>query len=346
MLHNICISKTASMESAMSQLNQTARNILFVLERDKLVGTLTDGDVRRCLLAGGSLDDAVSKAANFHPTTACSRKQAQELFQQGALYPAIPVVNQNGSLVDIVFQKESNATVSFPALNIPVVIMAGGKGTRLEPYTKILPKPLIPVGDLPIIEHIMGRFTPYDCHAFHIIVNYKKQLMKAYFSESEHNYDIHWYDEDKPLGTGGGLSLLKGKMTQTFFLTNCDILLLADYADMLRFHREHGNAVTMVCARKNVTIPYGVIETGETGDILSMREKPEFSFLTNTGMYIVEPEVLEDIQEDVPIGFPTIMEQQKAKGRKIAVYPVEEDAWMDMGQMEELRKMEERLKQP
>lgn len=337
----LCIDRNSSIRDAMRQMGAASKQILFLVEGERLTASLTDGDIRRYLLAGGTMDGTADTAGNHTPKTASNRKEALELLQSFH-WIAIPVVDQEGRLLDIVLN-EDRLEQPLPSLNLPVVIMAGGKGTRLEPYTKILPKPLIPVGDLPIIEHIMGRFTPYDCRAFHIIVNYKKQLMKAYFSESEHNYDIHWYDEDKPLGTGGGLSLLKGKVTQTFFLTNCDILLLADYADMLRFHREQGNAVTMVCARKHVTIPYGVIEAGETGDILSMREKPEFSFLTNTGMYIVEPEVLEDIQEDVPIGFPTIMEQQKAKGRKIGAYAVSEDDWLDMGQLEELEIMRKRL---
>ena len=337
----LCIEKGASVKEAMNQLDRTAKKILIVLDNGRLAGTLTDGDIRRYLLGGGQLDAPVDGATNHHPRTAENRREAEEMLQREP-YTAIPLTDTSGTLTGIVLQDEEDTSV--PAkLNLPVVIMAGGKGTRLEPYTKILPKPLIPVGDLPIIEHIMGQFTRYGCMDFHVIVNYKKQLMKAYFSESERQYQLHWYDEDKPLGTGGGLSLLKGHINSTFFLTNCDILLQSDYEAMLRFHRESGNAVTMVAARKNLTIPYGVIEAGEGGVIEAMREKPELNFLTNTGMYIVEPEVLDDIQEDVPIGFPDIVEQQRQKGRRIAVYSVEEDDWLDMGQMEELEKMRKRL---
>lgn len=338
----LCIDKPALVKDAMKQLDRTGKKILFIMEGNRLTATLTDGDVRRFLLQGGQLSDHVEAAANGCPRTSATRAEAEALLQE-SMYTAIPVVDAAGTLLDIVLQNDSLSKVEYPFLGLPVVIMAGGKGTRLEPYTKILPKPLIPVGDLPIIEHIMNQFMRYGCEDFHVIVNYKKQLMKAYFSESERQYQVRWYDEDKPLGTGGGLSLLKGHIHGTFFLTNCDILLQSDYDAMLRFHRESGNAVTMVAARKNLTIPYGVIEAGEGGIIEAMREKPELNFLTNTGMYIVEPEVLEDIQPDVPIGFPDIMEQQRQKGRKIAVYPVEDDAWMDMGQLEELEKMRKRL---
>lgn len=230
-----------------------------------------------------------------------------------------------------------------PPLHIPIVINAGGKGTRLEPYTKILPKPLIPVGELPIIEHIMQRFQEYDCQEFHIIVNYKKQIMKGYFAENEGKYNITWHEEDKPLGTGGGLTLLKGKIHETFFFTNCDNLLMSDYDSMIRFHKENHNVVTMICAYKNIQIPYGVVEMGMNGSIEEMREKPQLSFLTNTGIYVVEPEVLEDMEDGTAIGFPDVVEKQIAKGRNVAIYPVSENEWLDMGQLPELERMRKKL---
>jgi NDP-sugar pyrophosphorylase family protein len=125
----------------------------------------------------------------------------------------------------------------------------------------------------------MQQFGQYACDKFHIIVNYKKELMKAYFVESDNKYDVEWYDETKPLGTGGGLCYLKGKLDKTFFFTNCDNLLLSNYDSIIRFHRENQNVITMVCAYKNFTIPYGVINMGINGTIESMEEKPEYSFL-------------------------------------------------------------------
>jgi NDP-sugar pyrophosphorylase family protein len=189
----------------------------------------------------------------------------------------------------------------------------------------------------------MKEFQSYSCEKFHIRVNYKKELIKAYFAESENRYDISWYDETKPLGTGGGLSLLREKLNETFFFTNCDNLLQANYERMLEFHKENDNAITMVCAYKNFSIPYGVVEMGVNGKIESMKEKPLVSFLTNTGIYIVEPEVLDDIEDDVAIGFPDVVEKQRKKGCKVAVFPVNESEWMDMGQLNELEKMRKKL---
>ncbi len=336
-----CIDCDKCVRDAMKQLDETAKKILFVTKNNKLLGSLSDGDLRRYLLSGGTMDMSVALAMFKNPQVASSREQAISLIEN-LHYASVPVVLADGTVKDVVFPNEKNEA-EYPSLDIPVVIMAGGKGTRLEPYTKILPKPLIPVGDLPVIEHIMQHFAKYNCNDFHLIVNHKKQLIKAYFSENERTYNTFWYDEPKPLGTGGGLSMLKGSVDKTFFLTNCDIMIMADYDDILRFHKENHNAVTMVCAYKTVTIPYGVIETGENGEITAMKEKPEFSFQTNTGMYVVEPEVLADIEGDVPIGFPEIIELQKKKGRKVAAYPVSQNDWLDMGQLEELEKMRIRL---
>lgn len=331
-----------TLAEAMQKIDKNASGILFIVDNSKkLTACITDGDIRRFLLAGGKLDSPVKKAANDHPKFAYSEEEAQSLYHKRYWF-VIPILDIERHIVDL-YTGEIPVDKPRASLNVPVVINAGGRGTRLDPFTRVLPKPLIPVGDLPIIEHIMQEFQTYSCVQFHIIVNYKKELMKAYFAESENEYDISWYDEVKPLGTGGGLSLLRGKLNETFFFTNCDNLLQANYERMLQFHKENGNVVTMVCAYKNFSIPYGVIEMGVNGKIESMKEKPLVSFLTNTGIYIVEPEVLDDIEDNVAIGFPDVVEKQRKKGRKVAVFPVSESEWMDMGQLNELEKMRKRL---
>ena len=330
-----------SLCDAMRIIDRSEVKILFVAEGGKLLGALTDGDIRRFLFRGGKIEEPVGNACNRSPRVAENVWQAAEVYDRLNCI-AVPVVNDSWEILDI-YIGEENRDIQKEQLGIPVVINAGGKGTRLDPFTRVLPKPLIPVGEKPIIEHIMQQYEGFGCSEFHVIVNYKKQLLKAYFNENEEHYDIRWYDEARPLGTGGGLSLLRGKLDGTFFFSNCDILLLSNYASMLKFHRENGNAVTMVCAWKNHTIPYGVVEIGKNGVIEAMREKPELSFLTNTGMYIVEPEVLEDIAPDTSISFPEIIQAEIRKGRKAAAYPVSESEWLDMGQMSELEKMRIRL---
>ncbi len=333
---------TLTVSEAMRDIDKNAGGILFLTnEDDILTGCITDGDIRRFLLKGGKMDDSAIKAANPHPKTANSLNEAAKLYHERN-WIVIPVIDNKGTITDL-FTGPKDLTKNRAALNIPVVINAGGRGTRLDPYTRVIPKPLIPVGELPIIELIMKEYQTYSCNNFHIIVNYKKELIKAYFAENEEPYNITWHDEKKPLGTGGGLSLLRGIFNDTFFFANCDALLTANYERMIQFHKEHHNTITMICAYKNMTLPYGIVDMGVNGTIEKMQEKPLMSFLTNTGIYIVEPEVINDIPNDTPMGFPDIVELERQKGKNVAVFPVGESDWMDMGQLSELEKMRIKL---
>ncbi len=332
-----------TVSEVMQKIDLNTNGILFFLDgNNRLTGCITDGDIRRFLLSGGRISDLATNAINNKPKFAHSFAEAKEIFHNRD-FVVIPIVDRNCILVDLYFGENIDNKKKRSSLNIPVVINAGGKGTRLDPYTRVLPKPLIPVGDIPIIEHIMKEYQSYNCCEFHIIVNYKKELMKAYFADNDNKYHVSWYDEDKPLGTGGGLKLLRGRLNGTFFFANCDTLLIANYGDILKFHKDNRNVITMVCAYKNFNIPYGVVEIGVNGSIKEMKEKPLMSFLTNTGIYIVEPEVINDIDDNEEIGFPDIVEREKQKGKRVAVFPVSENCWMDMGQIPELEKMRIKL---
>lgn len=332
-----------TISEAMQQIDKNAGGILFLINREqKLIGCITDGDIRRYLLAGGKMSEAASGAANKKPRVAKTFAEAKELYHKKN-YIIIPILDKYNRIVDLYSGELGLQKKKHTPLNIPVVINAGGKGTRLDPFTRVLPKPLIPVGELPIIEHIMKEYQTYNCNDFHIIVNYKRELMKAYFADNDNHYNITWYDEEKPLGTGGGLRLLSGKFEDTFFFVNCDALLTSNYESIVKFHKENKNVITMICAYKSVSIPYGIVEMGINGIIEEMKEKPTVSFLTNTGIYIVEPEVIDDIEDGLSIGFPDIVEMERKKGKKVAVFPVSENEWMDMGQLPELEKLRIKL---
>ncbi len=328
---------------AMKKLDETGRRILFIAPGGKLQAVVTDGDLRKLILRGGKLTDPVQKAANYHPYSLplARRGEAKRILEEKVI-DALPLLDQSGCIADIVFAGGLDVDNRRRA-GLPVVIMAGGLGTRLYPYTKILPKPLIPVGELPIAEHIINRFCGFGCNEFTLIVNYKKNMIKSYFNDLEKTYAVHYVDEDTPLGTGGGLCLLKGKVSQPFFLSNCDILLDADFGDVYNHHKRSGSLITMVCAFKHFTVPYGVIELDGSGRVAAMREKPEMNFLTNTGVYVVEPRVVEELEDGKKQDFTDIIERYRAAGEKIGVYPVAESGWMDMGQIEELDAMRRRL---
>ena len=217
--------------------------------------------------------------------------------------------------------------------------MAGGKGTRLYPYTKILPKPLIPIGEITITERIIDTFRKYGCEKVHMVLNYKANMIKAYMNEIEKNYTMNYVDEERFLGTGGGLRLLKNKIDNTFFLSNCDTLLEADFECAYITHKKKKNMITFIGAMKDMIIPYGVLETNDDGLIIAMKEKPDYSYMINTGVYVIEPEVIDYIGENEFIGLPDLAARLMEKGKRVGVFPISEKAWMDMGQFSEMESM-------
>lgn len=337
------INEESTMLKAMEQLDKVVNKVLFVTKNGHFVAALTDGDIRRWILKKGSLDAKVKDIANYNPKSIqVEEKNKAKKYMEKYSIEAIPVIDEEKNIISIIHRNDKETKVK-KNVDIPVVIMAGGLGTRLYPYTKILPKPLIPIGEIPIVEHIINRFNETGSNRFYLIVNHKKNMIKAYFNEIEKGYTICYVDEDIPLGTGGGLSLLKGKIDSTFILSNCDIIIEEDYEKIYNYHKKEKNLITMVCSLKNIKIPYGVIEINETGEIENMKEKPELSFFTNTGMYIVESRVIEELEENKLIGFPEIIETYKEEGEKIGIYPISEKSWMDMGQLDEMEEMRKRL---
>lgn len=344
-INDFLINETCSLLDAMAKLNKNAKKVLFVTKDNKFVASITDGDIRRWILKKGNLDVEVKYIANYDPkyfTSANSSNPKQFMRKHGI--EALPILDENGDIISVHLWNDTEIR-NKNMITLPVVIMAGGLGTRLYPYTKILPKPLIPVGDLPITEHIINRFHDVGCNDFHLILNHKANMIKAYFNELERAYAINYYDEEIPLGTGGGLSLLKNKIQDTFILTNCDILIEEDYHKIVKHHKDHNNIITMVCSLKEHRIPYGVIEVSENGGIEKMKEKPSQSFLVNTGMYIVEPQIIEDLKENESIGFPDIIKRYLDQGESVGIYPISDDNWFDMGQIDELSKMRSHLEQ-
>ena len=342
-VEELFLAPDATVLEALRKLDETGQRILFIAPEGRLQAALTDGDIRKFFLRGGTPDQTVDRAANYHPLSLpiAERGRAREVLQTHRI-DALPILDKRGVITDIVFAYKLDVD-NRKRVDIPVVMMAGGLGTRLYPYTKILPKPLIPVGEQPIAELIIDRFRDFGCHDFTMIVNYKRGMIKSYFTDLEKDYTVHFADEDVFMGTGGGLCLLKGKIQSPFFFTNCDTLLDVDFGDIYEYHKKHGNLVTMICAFKHYTVPYGVVELGHDGGIAAMREKPELNFLTNTGVYVVEPRVVEEMRDGEVIGFPDVIERYRAAGEKVGVYPIGENSWMDMGQLEELEKMRRKL---
>lgn len=346
-IHNFIVEEDMSVIETMQQIDSGARGIAFVCLGRKLRAVVTDGDIRRYILRGGDLKRPVSEIAHSHPIclTSDEKGQAADVMRRNFI-TAVPIINAEREIIDIRFWREEiqdKKENREQSLGIPLVIMAGGKGTRLRPYTDILPKPLIPVGDRTITEHIIDRFAEYGCNRVTMIVNYKKNFIKAYFADKEVKRDINFVEEQDYLGTGGGLRLLSGQIDGTFFMSNCDILIQADYADILEYHRKSENMVTIVCAQKDFEVPYGTVCLNQDNRIVKMEEKPRFDYHVNTGFYVIEPSFLEHIPKDTFIHITDVLENCIWNGDKIGAYLIQPDAWMDMGQLDELEKMRERM---
>jgi len=340
-LKKVLIKSGSMIKQALKQMDAMGEKTLIVIDdQSRIMGTITDGDIRRWILKGKRLSESVTRVMNRRPMTLNEGYVPQEAKDLMVRYQieCLPIIDKSKKVIACLWWMdffEGRQKVS-KSLKLPVVIMAGGEGVRLAPYTNILPKPLMPIGDKPVVEMIMTSFSQYGCNDFYLSLNYKANLIKAYFSDLDHQYNINYVLENKPLGTAGSLHLLRKKIKKTFFVSNCDVLIDADYVDMLNFHQEKKNKITLVSSMKNFTIPYGVCEIESGGVLKNIQEKPEHDFLVNTGMYILESSVLSDIPADRFYNMTDLINDYLIKGEKVGVYPVSEKAWLDIGQLEVL----------
>lgn len=334
------ISENVSIKQAWRQLDENGYKILLVTDKtQKLLGSVTDGDIRRWILQDKSVTEPISNVMCVTPvvvTNTDSPQVAKKLLLDHRI-DCVPVVDENLKVIKLIFWDDifrNGEKNIIEKMNVPLVVMAGGRGTRLDPYTKILPKPLVPIGDKPIIEEIMDRFDRYGISRFFISINYKSEMIKAYFQERQLAFKIDFVKEETPSGTAGSLSLLKGQIKDTFFVTNCDVLVNANYADILKFHREQKNKITLVCSMKHFTIPYGVVDIGAGGSLKGIVEKPEHDHLVLTGVYVLEPELIELIPQSSVFHITHLIEKIHKEGLKVGVYPVADRAWVDIGELD------------
>ncbi len=345
-LKDISVSPSDPIKELMQKLTVTAEKILLILDQSgKLIGTITDGDIRRGIIDGRKFTDTADTVMQtsfifLKDSESDIEGKAKKLMSKYAL-SHLPIVDIDGKPIDIIslvdLLEVGIKSQDKPLFETPVVIMAGGKGTRLEPFTNILPKPLIPLHDKPIIEHIMDRYYKQGFNNFYMVVNYKKEIIKGYFSENELPYKIQFIDESEYLGSAGGISLLKNRIKETFIITNCDTVLDGNCGDILSWHKGRGHLFTIIGSHREMVLPYGVLEVKD-GAFDMINEKPKYDFLINTGTYIVEPEVFELIPEKQPLAMDVLITKvSKMEGNRVGVYPYWGE-WFDIGQWDEYRK--------
>jgi len=329
---NSLLQKTATIKEALKVIDKGAMRIAIILDEDKkVVGTLTDGDIRRGLLDGLSLDSTIESLYFKEPTLA-NINDSKELIVQKAIRKQIyqiPIVDDEGRLVKI---EELSTLLKTTAKTNRVILMAGGLGTRLRPLTQDLPKPLLKVGNKPILETIIENFAKYGFVNITISVNYKADMIKEYFKDgADFGVKIDYVQESKRLGTAGALSLLQERPQEPFFVMNADLLTNVNFEHLLDFHMSEHSVATMCVREYDYQVPYGVIET-DGSNIVSIKEKPVHKFFVNAGIYVLSPQVFDYIPKNEFYDMPTLFENIIQDKLKSISFPIHE-YWLDIGRM-------------
>tara|TARA_B100001142_G_scaffold329241_1_gene391836 strand:+ start:4031 stop:5074 length:1044 start_codon:yes stop_codon:yes gene_type:complete len=335
-LEEVLIPEELPLQEALVILDNNGLQILMLESKDKkLTGIVTDGDIRRFILKDGSLDIPVSSIANrnYIKLSEVEIEKADSIFLNND-FNHIPVVDKKGQLKSLIVRKDEVIENE-----VPVVIVAGGKGTRLAPMTKIIPKPLMPVGDATMLEKIINNFLIQGFSNFKVIVNYKKDLIKSYMKEVDYKYDLEFIDEEIYGGTAGCLALLEGELGEDpFVVTNCDIVANCDYQSLLDWHKQRNADLTILGVRKEMDVPYGVVIVDRDSYVTEVQEKPTFNHLIVSGIYVLNPSVLKLIPKDEPIGMDELISKLIKNKCNVTCYPIK-DGWFDIGQFDEYKKL-------
>lgn len=332
------VNSGATLEQAIEVLDKAALRIALVVDaNDTLLGTLTDGDVRRALLKHLSLDTPVNQVMNATPKTAeqsWTESRILAVMEQHELLQ-LPLVDAEKRVVGLA---NLHDILNKQRHDNPVFLMAGGFGTRLRPLTNNCPKPMLKVGDKPILEQILLNFVEAGFHRFYISTHYMPEVIRDYFGNGEKwGISIQYVHEDEPLGTGGALGLLPhDEIDQPLFMMNGDLLTSLNLHSFLEFHEAHGGVATMCVREYEHQVPYGVI-TSEGAQIKSMIEKPVHRFFVNAGIYLLDPALVKSVAPGTRIDMPTLLEREIDDGKAVNMFPIHE-YWLDIGRMDDFHK--------
>lgn len=334
---NILLSPISTLRQALEIIDSGAMKIALVVdENQKLLGTLSDGDIRRAILKGVSLDAGIEAIYCRTPTTCGINDSKEKILQLAVAYRLfqIPVVDNEGRIVGVVevddFLRPSNHTNK-------VVLMAGGLGTRLKPLTDNMPKPMLHVGDKPILATIIENFAKYGYTDIVLSVSYKSHVIEEYFGDgSAFGVNIDYVNETKRMGTAGALGMMRDKLTEPFFVMNADLLTNINFEHLHNYHTSHDAIATMAVREYDFQVPYGVVNI-QDGRISSIEEKPTHKFFVSAGIYMLNPRSLEFIPNDEFFDMPSLFEKLIADGRNAVSFPIRE-YWLDIGRLSDYEK--------
>lgn len=332
----------ASLLEAIKQMDRLDRKLLMVYKGSAFYSLISIGDIQRAIIKNYDLSEILGEVLRSSVKVAHESDNIDYIKQMMLKYRTefMPVLDNDNKLIQLYFWEDifdTSLEIKYGGLRgVPVVIMAGGKGTRLRPITNIIPKPLVPLGEKPVIEIIADNFNKMGVTDFYFSVNYKAEMIKDYFEKvTGKDYNIKYFHEEKPLGTAGSLYMLKETINSTFFVSNCDIIINQDYEEVYNYHKSNGNELTLVSALKHYHIPYGTIEIQENGILKDIKEKPDLTFQINAGMYVIEPHLLNEIPENKFFHITELIDKIRKRNGRIGVFPVSERSWFDIGEWKE-----------
>lgn len=340
---NIVVPPSVTLIETMKLINDTALQFATVVDQDyRLLGTVTDGDIRRGILQGQGLDVPISRVMNPKPIVeniGLRNFEYRELMKRKNL-KQLPIVTKDNRLIEVLFLDKIEHNFN----GNQVVLMLGGLGTRLRPLTNDIPKPMLKVGNKPIVETIIDGFKQYGYTNFIFSVNYKKEVIQNYFQSGEaFGITIDYVEEEKRMGTAGALSLIENRPTEPFFVMNGDLLTQVNFDQLMQFHLEHDAVATMCVREYEYQVPYGVIETNGT-DLTAIKEKPIHRSFVNAGIYVLSPEVFDYIPNETFYDMPTLFEKLMELGKKTTAFPIHE-YWLDIGQVDDFQRANENYKE-
>jgi dTDP-glucose pyrophosphorylase len=340
----LIIDETITLLESLKIMDSISHKLLIVLNNNQISGLLSIGDVQRAIISGANIN---SKIIGFYKKEYiyADENETEESIRKKMLKSRlefIPILSKSKQIKSIIFWDEIIEFKKKPIkkLTLPVVIMAGGLGSRLRPITNVLPKALLPFGNSTILESIIDYFNEYGLENFYISTNYKSKFIEFYFNDlDKKNYNIEIFKENFPLGTAGSLKLLENKIKNTFIVSNCDILIKQDLNDVYDFHISQKNDITIIASLKTYTIPYGTLKSGKNGQLINIEEKPKSTYLLNCGVYFLEPKIFNLIPNNTFFHITDLITKIKNQNGRIGIFPISEQSWQDIGEWDSYMKV-------
>lgn len=356
MIKKFLINENNSIKYAINSLDAISNNyncLLVKNNKNQIIGSLTDGDIRRSLVKKSNLKLKVKNICNknflfFYKKGHKIEDIKKIISNRTNNIDIVPILDNSRKLIKI-FTKDNFQNQKIKKINnlgkIKVFILAGGYGTRLKPATNILPKPLIPVGDKTLIENVIKKFYDQGLKEYIISINYKKELIKAYFRDLKLDYKVSFIEEKKKLGTAGSISYLKKIKGDNFIVTNCDTIIDVNLKNLIEFQKHRKLDLVIVVNYKNYNLPYGEIEVDNRGNFIKIKEKPSYKFLINSGLYLMNKKVINFIKKNVFLNMNDFINSMKTNKFKVGLYPITDRSWIDVGQWSEYIKFKKKISQ-